>query len=166
MNDEQRAPGMTVHCQEIVELVTDYLRRRTRPRHDSGGRGTPGALRRLRHLHGTDANHHSRARQGACRHAERVSAGRAGASISRYAPAGCQGLVCRGAGTLPLPALTILCLTSGSPPAPMLRSLPEPMWPSGPGAAPELSRRLSRRTARCAPSQLSTSPKGLRRAPQ
>jgi anti-sigma factor RsiW len=25
MNDEQRAPGMTVHCQEIVELVTDYL---------------------------------------------------------------------------------------------------------------------------------------------
>jgi anti-sigma factor RsiW len=25
MNDEQRTPGMTVHCQEIVELVTDYL---------------------------------------------------------------------------------------------------------------------------------------------
>jgi anti-sigma factor RsiW len=25
MNDEQRAPGVTVHCQEIVELVTDYL---------------------------------------------------------------------------------------------------------------------------------------------
>jgi anti-sigma factor RsiW len=25
MNDERRTPGMTVHCQEIVELVTDYL---------------------------------------------------------------------------------------------------------------------------------------------
>jgi anti-sigma factor RsiW len=25
MSDEQRTPGMTVHCQEIVELVTDYL---------------------------------------------------------------------------------------------------------------------------------------------
>jgi anti-sigma factor RsiW len=25
MSDEQRMPGMTVHCQEIVELVTDYL---------------------------------------------------------------------------------------------------------------------------------------------
>jgi anti-sigma factor RsiW len=25
MNDEQRAPGLTVACQEIVELVTDYL---------------------------------------------------------------------------------------------------------------------------------------------
>jgi anti-sigma factor RsiW len=25
MNDEQRTPGMTIHCQEIVELVTDYL---------------------------------------------------------------------------------------------------------------------------------------------
>ena len=25
MNDEQRMPGMRVHCQEIVELVTDYL---------------------------------------------------------------------------------------------------------------------------------------------
>jgi anti-sigma factor RsiW len=25
MNDEQHTPGMTVHCQEIVELVTDYL---------------------------------------------------------------------------------------------------------------------------------------------
>ena len=24
MNDERRTPGMTVHCQEIVELVTDY----------------------------------------------------------------------------------------------------------------------------------------------
>jgi anti-sigma factor RsiW len=25
MNDERRTPGMTLHCQEIVELVTDYL---------------------------------------------------------------------------------------------------------------------------------------------
>ncbi|HEX5384237.1 MAG TPA: zf-HC2 domain-containing protein [Propionibacteriaceae bacterium] len=25
MSDERRTPGMTVHCQEIVELVTDYL---------------------------------------------------------------------------------------------------------------------------------------------
>ena len=25
MMDEQRTPGLTVHCQEIVELVTDYL---------------------------------------------------------------------------------------------------------------------------------------------
>jgi anti-sigma factor RsiW len=25
MSDEHRTPGMTVHCQEIVELVTDYL---------------------------------------------------------------------------------------------------------------------------------------------
>ena len=25
MNAEQPTPGMTVHCQEIVELVTDYL---------------------------------------------------------------------------------------------------------------------------------------------
>ena len=25
MNDEQRAPGMTVPCQEVVELITDYL---------------------------------------------------------------------------------------------------------------------------------------------
>jgi anti-sigma factor RsiW len=25
MNDEQPMPGMTIHCQEIVELVTDYL---------------------------------------------------------------------------------------------------------------------------------------------
>jgi anti-sigma factor RsiW len=25
MNGEQRTPGMTVACQEIVELVTDYL---------------------------------------------------------------------------------------------------------------------------------------------
>jgi anti-sigma factor RsiW len=25
MKDEQRTPGMTVPCQEIVELVTDYL---------------------------------------------------------------------------------------------------------------------------------------------
>jgi anti-sigma factor RsiW len=25
MNEERRTPGMTVHCQEIVELVTDYL---------------------------------------------------------------------------------------------------------------------------------------------
>jgi anti-sigma factor RsiW len=25
MNAEQRTPGMTVHCQQIVELVTDYL---------------------------------------------------------------------------------------------------------------------------------------------
>jgi len=25
MSDEQRTPGMTVHCEEIVELVTDYL---------------------------------------------------------------------------------------------------------------------------------------------
>jgi len=25
MNDEQRRPGLAVHCQEIVELVTDYL---------------------------------------------------------------------------------------------------------------------------------------------
>ena len=25
MNDEQRTPGMAIHCQEIVELVTDYL---------------------------------------------------------------------------------------------------------------------------------------------
>jgi anti-sigma factor RsiW len=25
MSEEQRMPGMTVHCQEIVELVTDYL---------------------------------------------------------------------------------------------------------------------------------------------
>ena len=25
MNDEQRMPGMTVQCQQIVELVTDYL---------------------------------------------------------------------------------------------------------------------------------------------
>ena len=25
MNDERRTPGMTIHCQEIVELVTDYL---------------------------------------------------------------------------------------------------------------------------------------------
>ena len=25
MNDEQRTPGLTVNCQEIVELVTDYL---------------------------------------------------------------------------------------------------------------------------------------------
>ncbi|HEY6688650.1 MAG TPA: zf-HC2 domain-containing protein [Propionibacteriaceae bacterium] len=25
MNDEQPMHGMTVHCQEIVELVTDYL---------------------------------------------------------------------------------------------------------------------------------------------
>ena len=25
MKDEQRTPGLTVHCQEIVELVTDYL---------------------------------------------------------------------------------------------------------------------------------------------
>jgi predicted anti-sigma-YlaC factor YlaD len=25
MNDEQRTPGLTVDCQEIVELVTDYL---------------------------------------------------------------------------------------------------------------------------------------------
>ena len=25
MNDEPRPPGLTVHCQEIVELVTDYL---------------------------------------------------------------------------------------------------------------------------------------------
>ena len=25
MNDEQPTPGMAVHCQEIVELVTDYL---------------------------------------------------------------------------------------------------------------------------------------------
>jgi anti-sigma factor RsiW len=25
MNNEQRTPGMTVHCQEIVDLVTDYL---------------------------------------------------------------------------------------------------------------------------------------------
>jgi anti-sigma factor RsiW len=25
MNGEQHTPGLTVHCQEIVELVTDYL---------------------------------------------------------------------------------------------------------------------------------------------
>ena len=25
MNGEQRTPGLTVNCQEIVELVTDYL---------------------------------------------------------------------------------------------------------------------------------------------
>jgi len=25
MNNEQRTPGMTIHCQEIVELITDYL---------------------------------------------------------------------------------------------------------------------------------------------
>ena len=25
MNNEQRTPGMTVHCQEIVELITDYV---------------------------------------------------------------------------------------------------------------------------------------------
>ena len=25
MMDEQRTPGLTIHCQEIVELVTDYL---------------------------------------------------------------------------------------------------------------------------------------------
>jgi anti-sigma factor RsiW len=25
MNNEQPRPGLTVHCQEIVELVTDYL---------------------------------------------------------------------------------------------------------------------------------------------
>src|SRR3712207_5879407 len=25
MNDEQRRPGMTIRCQEVVELVTDYL---------------------------------------------------------------------------------------------------------------------------------------------
>jgi anti-sigma factor RsiW len=25
MSDEQRTPGLTVHCQEIVELVTNYL---------------------------------------------------------------------------------------------------------------------------------------------
>jgi anti-sigma factor RsiW len=25
MNGEPRTPGLTVHCQEIVELVTDYL---------------------------------------------------------------------------------------------------------------------------------------------
>src|SRR3712207_7996415 len=25
MNDEQRRPGMTIPCQEVVELVTDYL---------------------------------------------------------------------------------------------------------------------------------------------
>jgi len=25
MNDEQRTPGLTIDCQEIVELVTDYL---------------------------------------------------------------------------------------------------------------------------------------------
>jgi anti-sigma factor RsiW len=25
MNNEQSRPGLTVHCQEIVELVTDYL---------------------------------------------------------------------------------------------------------------------------------------------
>ena len=25
MNEERRTPGMMVHCQEIVELVTDYL---------------------------------------------------------------------------------------------------------------------------------------------
>jgi hypothetical protein len=25
MNNEQSTPGMTVHCQEIVDLVTDYL---------------------------------------------------------------------------------------------------------------------------------------------
>lgn len=25
MNNEQRTPGLTVPCQEIVELVTDYL---------------------------------------------------------------------------------------------------------------------------------------------
>jgi len=25
MNEEQPTPGMTVNCQEIVELVTDYL---------------------------------------------------------------------------------------------------------------------------------------------
>lgn len=25
MKDEQRTPGLTIHCQEIVELITDYL---------------------------------------------------------------------------------------------------------------------------------------------
>jgi anti-sigma factor RsiW len=25
MNDERRAPGLTITCQEVVELVTDYL---------------------------------------------------------------------------------------------------------------------------------------------
>jgi anti-sigma factor RsiW len=25
MNDEQAAPGLTISCQEVVELVTDYL---------------------------------------------------------------------------------------------------------------------------------------------
>jgi anti-sigma factor RsiW len=25
MNEERRTPGLNVHCQEIVELVTDYL---------------------------------------------------------------------------------------------------------------------------------------------
>jgi anti-sigma factor RsiW len=25
MNDEQATPGMTISCQEVVELVTDYL---------------------------------------------------------------------------------------------------------------------------------------------
>ena len=37
MNDEQRVPGMRVHCQEIVDLVTDYLEGVLDPGHDGGG---------------------------------------------------------------------------------------------------------------------------------
>jgi anti-sigma factor RsiW len=25
MKDDQRTPGLTIHCQKIVELITDYL---------------------------------------------------------------------------------------------------------------------------------------------
>jgi anti-sigma factor RsiW len=47
MNNEQPRPGLTVHCQEIVELVTDYLEGALDP--EMTAEVEVRTLRRMRH---------------------------------------------------------------------------------------------------------------------